>query len=105
MPALLDLPLSPGVRYLHTGGEPLGESDPRWPPFIDWLAALGVQLVKVGCSGHATADDLHRMVSEIAPRVVFPVHGTHPEALVPPAGTRAVLPALGVAYDLDDMLG
>jgi hypothetical protein len=45
------------------------------------------------------------MVADIAPRLVFPLHGTHPEALVPPEGTRSVLPALGVRYDLDALLG
>lgn len=105
LPALLDLPISPGTWYVHTGGEPLGDFDPRWAPFVDWLTALDVRLAKLGCSGHATAGDLHRMVGEIAPRVVFPVHGAHPEALVPPPGTTAVLPALGVRYEMSALLG
>jgi len=105
LPSLLDLPISPGTHYVHTGGEPLGEFDPRWAPFVDWLAALDIRLARLGCSGHATAADLHRMVADIAPRLVFPLHGTHPEALVPPEGTRSVLPALGVRYDLDALLG
>ncbi|HEX4220855.1 MAG TPA: MBL fold metallo-hydrolase [Pseudonocardiaceae bacterium] len=101
LPALLDLPLRPGDPFIHANGEPLGEFDPRWGVFTDWLAHFGVELHKIGCWGHALPDQVHAMVERIAPRVVFPIHTFEPTRLAPPAGVRRVVAAYGTAYNLD----
>jgi len=101
LPSLLDLPLVPGDVLLHSNGQPLGDFDTWWRPFIGWLAKLGVELRLVGSSGHATADDLHAMVQTIAPRAVFPIHTFSPRRLQVPAATRRVIAEYGVRYSLD----
>ncbi|HEY3501890.1 MAG TPA: MBL fold metallo-hydrolase [Actinocatenispora sp.] len=95
---LLDLPLGAHARYLHANGEPLGPFDPRWSLFTDWLDALSVPLDTIGCSGHASQDDLHRMVERIHPGAVFPIHTTAPTRLHPPLGVRRVVAAYGTTY-------
>ena len=101
LPALLDLPLRPGDPFIHANGEPLGEFDPRWPVFTDWLAHFGVELHKIGCWGHALPDQVHAMVERIAPKVVFPIHTFEPTRLTPPIGVRRVVAAYDTSYALD----
>ncbi|HEX4723734.1 MAG TPA: MBL fold metallo-hydrolase [Pseudonocardiaceae bacterium] len=101
LPELLDLPLAEGDVFLHANGEPLGDFDPRWPVFADWLAKLGVELRSIGCSGHATPEHLHEFVERVGPRVVFPVHTFDPTRLFPPKAVRRVIPRYGVRYAFD----
>ncbi|BCJ37778.1 MBL fold metallo-hydrolase [Actinocatenispora thailandica] len=99
-PALLDLPLSVDSAYVHANGEPLGAFDPRWSLLTGWLATLSVPLHTIGCSGHASQDDLHRMVQRIHPATVAPIHTTEPTRLHPPIGTRRLVPEYGTRYTL-----
>jgi ribonuclease J len=99
LPALLDLPLAAGDVFLHANGEPLGEFDPRWPVFSDWLTHLGLTLHRIGASGHASPAHLHEFVERVAPRVVCPIHTFQPTALYPPHAVRRVIPRYGTRYD------
>jgi ribonuclease J len=104
LPALLDLPLGPGrpeSLFVHANGEPLGPFEPRWAPFQDWLRALGVPLRQIGCSGHASQDDLHALVERVRPLVLFPIHTTAPARLHPLLGTRRVIAEYGVGYGMN----
>jgi ribonuclease J len=101
LPSLLDLPLRPGDPFIHANGEPLGEFDPRWAVFTDWLRHFGVELHKIGCWGHALPDQVHAMVERVAPKVVFPIHTFEPTRLAPPMGVRRVVAAYRVSYALD----
>jgi ribonuclease J len=83
LPALLDLPIGPASAVLHANGEPLGEFDTRWPLLSAWLDELGLPLRRIGCTGHAYADDLHEMVHRIQPRSVVPIHTGAPYRLHP----------------------
>jgi ribonuclease J len=104
LPALLDLPVGdghPDAVFVHANGEPLGPFEPRWAPFVDWLEALGIPLRQIGCSGHATQDDLHTMVERVHPRALFPIHTTSPARLHPPIGTTRVIAEYGRSYGMD----
>ena len=98
LPGLLDLPLRPGDAFVHAGGEPLGEFDPRWRVFRDWLACLHVELHEIGSGGHASPDELHAMVERIRPGVVFPVHTFEPARLSPALGIQRVVARYGKRY-------
>jgi ribonuclease J len=99
LPSLLDLPLTGGEALVHANGEPLGEFDPRWPVFTEWLAKLDVTVRRIGTTGHATPADLHRFVERVAPAVVCPIHTFEPARLFPPHAVRRVIPRYGVRYD------
>jgi ribonuclease J len=101
LPGLLDLPLSGGEVFLHANGEPLGEFDPRWPVFADWLAELGLVLRRIGSSGHASPEHLHEFVERVAPAVVCPIHTFEPARLFPPHATRRLIPRYGARYAFD----
>ena len=101
LPTFLDLPLRPGDVFIHANGEPLGEFDPRWAVFTDWLTHFGVEFHKIGCWGHALPDQVHDMVERVAPKVVFPIHTFEPTRLAPPIGVRRVVAAYRTSYALD----
>lgn len=99
-PALLDLPRDGGhLPFLHAQGEPLGPFMANWAGWIEWLDKLGITLIGAGSTGHATGAALHRMVADIAPALVVPIHGFRPEALQTDRPT--LLPEYGRRYRLD----
>lgn len=97
---LLELPVGPGASFLHANGEPLGPFQAGWDLLQQWLARLQVPFTVIGTSGHATPHDLHRVVEEVAPAVLYPVHSVDPYRLLPPPGTLRVLPEYGRWYEL-----
>jgi ribonuclease J len=96
---LLDLPIGPRTVCLHANGEPLGPYEPRWALFTDWLTRLGVELRRIGVSGHAYQDDLHRMVHRIAPRILVPIHTFSPYRVHPVGATTRLVVEYARTYD------
>ncbi|WP_071130704.1 MBL fold metallo-hydrolase [Enterococcus timonensis] len=80
--------------YIHSDAEPLGDFDPAYAKFIDLLEKLGIEFVRLSCSGHATPGDLNKIVSAIEPKLLVPIHSLHPEKLENPFGER-ILPVRG----------
>ncbi|MCY0877679.1 MAG: MBL fold metallo-hydrolase [Firmicutes bacterium] len=95
LPLLLDLPTGPGSVFLHANGEPLGPFDPAWEVLQDWLKWTHTPFWPIGTGGHASPDDLHRLVEWVAPEIVFPLHSQEPDRLIPPPGTVRWLPERG----------
>ncbi|MCX2454718.1 MBL fold metallo-hydrolase [Lacticaseibacillus nasuensis] len=97
---LAQLPVS---EYLHSNGEPLGDYDPRFAELQDWLAAQGIPLTFLSCTGHATKADLITLANWIAPQTIVPWHSFKPEAEAAAldAATNAaiVLPERDLYYD------
>lgn len=90
LPTLIDLAPPAGSVYIHSDGAPLGRFDPAYRVMGEWCARLGLALVTLSSSGHARPRDVERMVREIDPRVVLPVHTIAPERLEV-AGVRRLL--------------
>ena len=99
-PTMLDLPMGPGSVFIHANGEPLGPFDPTWDLLQEWLAHLHTPFWAIGTGGHATPDDLNRLVERVAPEVLFPVHSLEPDRLVAPPGTMRWLPQRGRVFEL-----
>jgi len=78
--ALIDMKPKPGARYIHSASEPYNEeqeiSQERTDAWIDHFAMAKFQS---HCSGHARGRDLIQAVSEINPKIIFPIHTEHPE--------------------------
>jgi ribonuclease J len=45
----------------------------------NWMGHFGIGFHKAHCSGHASAADLKQAISEIAPRLLIPIHTQKPE--------------------------
>jgi ribonuclease J len=81
LPTLIDLAPPAGSVYVHSDGAPLGRFDPAYRVMGEWCARLGLPLITLSSSGHARPGDVERMVREIEPGVVLPVHTVAPERL------------------------
>lgn len=96
---LVDLAPPPGSIFIHSNGEPLGSFDPAFDLFARWLDRFGLELAFASSTGHATSDDLVRVVRAISPAVLMPIHSRSPE-LLEVASVRRVLPEIGGRYDV-----
>ena len=77
-----------GGSYILSDAMPFGEWCDAWEDFLELLAQAELELLVMPSSGHATTSDLKRIVAEIAPKILVPVHSLHPERLENPSGER-----------------
>ncbi|MHA1684664.1 MAG: MBL fold metallo-hydrolase [Promethearchaeota archaeon] len=45
----------------------------------NWLRRFNLEFVSIHASGHASGKDLVSMITKFNPRILFPIHGEHPE--------------------------
>jgi L-ascorbate metabolism protein UlaG (beta-lactamase superfamily) len=64
---------------------------------------MRMELVRLPSTGHSRVEDINRMVSAIAPRVVLPVHSRAPERLAVD-GIPTILPELWRPYTAAELL-
>jgi ribonuclease J len=107
---LIDINPSPGGLYIYSSSEAYEEEqaiDQR--RLQNWLARFG--LCHVGfegseglhASGHGSGPDLLRIVRDIAPRLLIPIHTMNPEFYVENlrgAGTEVLIPRAGLSMIL-----
>jgi len=86
--------LQTGGLYIHSDAQPLGDFDPAYQVFLDQLAALEIEFVRLPNSGHAKPADLDQIIAWIEPQRLVPIHTLKPENLVNPYGER-ILPQRG----------
>lgn len=91
--------LHSGSLYIHTGAAPLGQFDPGFEPFIARFNDAGVDYTSISCSGHAYVDESFEIIDTVRPRMLFPIHGEHPERYRNDYGAM-VLPAPGAVVEL-----
>ncbi|MFV0379257.1 MAG: MBL fold metallo-hydrolase [Anaerorhabdus sp.] len=78
--------LQKGGLYLHCDASPLGLFDPYYLVFKEKFESNQIEFKHIGCSGHATPNDLDRIVEMIKPKCLIPIHSLHPERLKNPYG-------------------
>lgn len=83
--------LHKGGLYIHSNAEPLGDFDPAYQPFLQDLAHNEIEFKDLRCSGHADEAELKKIISEVQPAKLIPVHTLHPELEENPFGER-ILP-------------
>lgn len=71
-------PFSEGL-YCHSNGEPLGDFDPRYEPFIQTIEKNNFEFKNFGTSGHANKEDLIWLAQEINAKTTIPWHSLYPE--------------------------
>jgi ribonuclease J len=103
LPRVIDLQPPTGSVWIQSGGAPMGPFDPALAVVEAWAARFGLELRTVTSSGHSYPEDIVRMVTDVHPELVLPVHSRAPEALLVP-GVPSFLPQAGVAYRVVDLL-
>ncbi len=68
-----------GFALLQTGGEPLGDFDPRWEDLVKYCDDKKINLYKIGSGGHAFVENLIYILEQINPHIVMPLHSFKPE--------------------------
>ncbi|MGC8757277.1 MAG: MBL fold metallo-hydrolase [Caldisericaceae bacterium] len=78
---LIDILPSKGSAYIHSSSEAHSEEQEIDQKRMDnWLAKFNLYpRFHVHASGHARKEDLFKLVDEIDPEVIIPVHTEHPE--------------------------
>jgi len=77
---LCDLHPSPESLYIHSSAEAFNE-EMVWSQekLHEWLKLTRMDSVHIHASGHAPQEDLFRIVEQLAPRHVYPIHTEHAE--------------------------
>ncbi len=87
---LIDLRPSKGSKYIHSSSEAHSEEQEidEWR-MNNWLKKFGLYPREhIHASGHARKEDLFKIVSEINPEIIIPVHTEHPEEYVNKFGSK-----------------
>ncbi len=87
---LIDLRPSKGSSYIHSSSEAHSEEQKIDERRMDnWLQKFNLYpRFHVHASGHAKKEDLFKIVDEINPKVIVPVHTEHPEIYLEQFGKR-----------------
>ncbi len=72
------------MALLQTGGEPLGDFDPRWYDLLDYATKHNMEVYKIGSGGHAFAENLIYLVEAVNPEILIPLHSFKPELVNSP---------------------
>jgi len=76
---LIDLKPENGV-YIHSLSEPFNEEmEISYERMKNWLDHFNLEFYQAHCSGHAPRSELIKIIREINPKKLFPVHTEHPE--------------------------
>lgn len=75
---LVDLKPHKGV-YIHSLSEPFNEEmEISFDRMKAWIEHFNMKFVQSHCSGHINGTDLKKLIENVAPKVIFPIHTTHP---------------------------
>ena len=65
--------------YIHSLSEPFCEEmEISFNRMKAWIEHFNMNFVQSHCSGHINGTDLKELIENVAPKVIFPIHTTHP---------------------------
>ena len=76
---LVDVKPAKGGHFIHSMSEPFSEEDISMDVMNRWLQHFGLRFHQIHASGHCPTKDLARIINEIQPKKLIPVHTEHPE--------------------------
>ncbi|MBI5224002.1 MBL fold metallo-hydrolase [Candidatus Micrarchaeota archaeon] len=80
MTELIDVKPPEGSSYIRSVVEPFDdEMNVSEQKLDNWLDHFGLKKFQTHCSGHAPGPDLEKIVREIEPEIVIPIHTNHPQ--------------------------
>lgn len=86
-----------GQQLIQTGGEPLGDYDPRFNLLKAELEANDTEFIVEGLGGHASPENLQYICDQISPVYTFPLHSFKPE-LLSAAGSTQIVAKVDLPY-------
>ncbi len=101
---LIDIRPAEGSCYIRSVTEPLDEeAEIELERAENWLRHFGLYpYEQIHASGHASGPEIKKLIAEINPKAVFPIHTEQPERFqdVVPKGIRVIVPEKGMQYRL-----
>jgi ribonuclease J len=97
---LINIRPSQGSCYIRSVTEPFDEEGEieLWR-VENWLKHFGLYpYEQAHASGHAAGPEIRKLIQEISPKTVFPVHTEHPELFSTIKGMRVEMPEVGKRY-------
>jgi ribonuclease J len=77
---LIDIDPSPDVTYIHSSSEPHNEEQEIDEKRLNnWLDYFHVKKYHYHASGHASGADIRRLVEQVKPKTLMPIHTEHKE--------------------------
>lgn len=86
-----------GGQLIQTGGEPLGDYDPRFNLLVEELNVNDTDFIFEGLGGHASPENLQYICDSIAPKYTFPLHSFKPQ-LLKASGSVQIVPEEDLEY-------
>jgi len=79
MGELVEIKPESGSNFILSSSEPFNEErEIEFDKFKNWLDHFGLPMYQIHSSGHVMPNELKRMISQIRPRTVLPLHTEHP---------------------------
>ncbi|MCW4026223.1 MAG: hypothetical protein NWE76_01905, partial [Candidatus Bathyarchaeota archaeon] len=101
---LVDIKPSAGSNYILSASEPFNEEMViDFEKLTNWLEYYGLPQYHVHVSGHITPLHLRESLKIIEPKMIFPIHGTHPELFskyMRDLNSKTCLPETGKCYKI-----
>jgi ribonuclease J len=77
---LIDIRPRYGSSYVLSSSEPFNEEmEIEYDKFVNWLDHFGLPMFHIHCSGHIMPTEARKVIAEVKPRILFPIHTEHPE--------------------------
>lgn len=76
---LVDVNPSPGSLFIESTSEPFDEEQEiEWEKVERWISLLRMDRVHIHSSGHANREDLLKIIDEVNPKTLIPIHTERP---------------------------
>lgn len=93
---LVDINPMPGSLFIESTSEPFDEEQEiEWEKVERWISLLRMDRVHIHSSGHANREDLLKIIGEIRPKAVIPIHTENPrefKRLLEGEGVKVIIP-------------
>ncbi len=76
---LIDVKPATGGHFIHSMSEPFSEEDVAIDVMSRWLQHFGLTFHQIHASGHCPTQDLSKIINEIKPKKLVPIHTEHPQ--------------------------
>ncbi len=86
-----------GQQLIQSGGEPLGDFDPRFAVLKADLELNNTDFIVEGLGGHASPENLQFICDQIGPKYTFPLHSFKPQLLTA-KGSIQIIPEIDRQY-------
>ena len=67
-------------KYIHSLSEPFNEEmEVSYDRMMNWINFFNMKFVQSHCSGHIIGSDLKKLIKNVNPKTLYPIHTEHPD--------------------------